>query len=367
MPSESPRETPGIPSAEPSRDRVLYVHEIVTKRYPGITSADARAKREAMPMGTNLSQRWLSVELELERLEPWVAKEPRPEVARWVWLLTEAFTSAVDLVKQTRGGEPVSGEAFARVAARVDGLWPLAKAERALFDVKGWPNDPQAVAWFTEPSMADAIVRFTRAMNTALLIGTDGPRDKRRLLSDPWNDGYRDRFAAELETHLLPRAEFWGSMGVIHREYGLAVHKLEAEYSAWAEAQREGAASPALKAGAGGRSWQEAMPLAEQAVKDAGGVWPKRGNVWLCEQVGCSRGTMHKAVKASRYLSALKATAGACAGSVRTDGKATARLEAGELEQQREADPAKLAEQHELDRLIEEQQQDDQREKRGRA
>ena len=207
--------------------------------YPGISVSDAEAKRLALPRGTYQASRWLAVVVELERQESWVPNEPEPEVARWFGLLCAAFNAAVDLVKHTRSSKPVSGFDFSGTAARVEGLWPLAKAEGELLDISGWPTDPEAaLTWMVEPSMAAVAERFTAAINTALIVAggsrTWGERPSDKLPhTDSWNDEYRDRFVEEVETRLLPKADWWRSMGMIHRDCGIAINKLNAEYQAW--------------------------------------------------------------------------------------------------------------------------------------
>lgn len=209
--------------------------------YPGITSSDAEAKRLALPRGSYQASRWLAVAVELERQESWVPNQPKPDVARWFGLLCAAFNAAVDLVKHTRSSKPVSGFEFSGTAARLEGLWPLAKAESEMLDISGWPTNPEAaLTWLVEPSMAAVAERFTAAINTALIVAggsrTWGERPSDKLLhTDSWNDGYRDRFVEEVETRLLPKADWWSSMGMIHRDCGIAINKLNAEYQAWVE------------------------------------------------------------------------------------------------------------------------------------
>lgn len=233
--------------------------------YPGITAAEAEERRIALPRGTCQASRWLAVAYELEQMEPWAANEPRPEVARWWGLLGAALTSAMDLVKQTRRAEPVSGDEFSRAAARLDGLWPLAKAEGERLDVGDWPNDPRAVlAWFTGPSMAAVAGRFTQAMAGALTDAGGGrswgarPSDE-LTHDDPWHEGYRDRFAAEVEARLLPRAKWWPEMAEIHAPFGTAVELLHTEYETWRKTVRLASAAPALQSGAGAGALTDAL------------------------------------------------------------------------------------------------------------
>lgn len=357
MPSQSPGDYPGISAEE--ADAI----------YDSLPPAVDTARRLALPEDSYQAHCWLTVMEALREVEACAATEPVPEVARWVGLLKRSLGVALHLVMLSRQAEPSSVEDFAWWAARLEGLWPLVEAESKGLDTTGWPNNPDAaVARFAGWCMLEAAVRFTAAIFESVVDAgfkrSRGARPSDDLaLSDVWWVEFRKRVATDLDKRLLPRSDWWSKRGDIVLAREQAVNKLEAEYRAWAEAQREAAASPALKAAAGGRTWQKVMTLAEQAVRDAGGVWPERGITGLAEQLKASRKTVRKAVDASAYLRAREAEHKAKAGGGgRVDGVAKAKLDAGELAQSREADPAET-----LDSLIEEQRQDDEREKRGRA
>lgn len=215
--------------------------------YPGISAEEADAKCQALPMGTYQRMRWEAVRNALERVEPWVVNEPRPDVARWWHLLDASLDAALHLVRMTRAAEPVNSKEFARGSASLEGYWPLVKAEREGLDLEGWPSDPEAaLAWFTGPSMADVAGRFSAAVCSALVDAGGGRSWGRRpaddlALSDPWYAGFRDRVTADLDKRLLPRAEWWASMSLIHRDGGVAMNKLEAEYGRFVEGLREAA------------------------------------------------------------------------------------------------------------------------------
>ena len=233
---------------EPSGTRIIQ-HPLA---HPGISHAKAKINRKRAPSGTPQAEQWLAIECELKRSEDWFSKQPKQEVARWYSLLRAAFEAAITLVKQARRAEVVSGIEYSKASARLDALWPLAKAESETLDLRDWPTDPSAtLAWFAEPSMLATIARFTKAICMAQLyaggqIRSWGgrPYDKSPH-SDPENEQRRDRFAEELESRLLPKAEWWGTMGLIHRDVGVALNKLHAEYSQWAGSQ-ESCAKPVI-------------------------------------------------------------------------------------------------------------------------
>ena len=219
-------------------------------QHPGIIAAEAGEIERSLGVGTYQRQRWLAVAFALERIEPWAAGQPDAEVARWFGLLEQSFRAGMTLVKQTRAAEVVTGEAFAVAAANIEGLWPLAKAEHARLGLGGklatWPRDPGVtLAWLAGPGTAGVVGTFCGALASALVASSGtgrvhGERPEDSLpRTDRWYEGWRDRFAAEVEAKLLPRAEVWGSMLTINRDFGVALEKLEAEYEGW-KARRVG-------------------------------------------------------------------------------------------------------------------------------
>jgi len=102
-----------------------------------------------------------------------------------------------------------------------------------------------------------------------------------------------------------------------------------------------------------GITWQEAQQAAESHVKAHGGAFPSIKR--LAEIVRCSRPTMDKAVKASKYLKARRAESQA-AKAGRAEPLTDAAID--QTEQQTEAQPDELAE------LIDEQRADERQEER---